>query len=222
MIQDKIKYLSSFTDQEWGIYAFSRDPLYKKINPTLMNEFIEKSIECGHNQAKLLLEKYPNKSIKEIANIFNLEINVKDSYGTDNYIMFACYNSPNKITLFKQNIELGKEFIREEQIAPLLENVNIEDLLIAHELFHYFEEKIPEIYTKNAKIVLWSIGKFQYKSRLVAVSEIAAMCFAKELLSLSYNPFVFDVLMLYPHNWEKTDRLFNDITAIIEGVNNYE
>lgn len=216
MIHETVNYLTSISDLEWGLYAISRDPLNKKINPDITEELIQRSIQCGKGQAQNLLSKYPNHSVKEIAQKMNLEIRMKDSYGTDNYIMFACYNSPNSITLFKNNIELEKDFLIQEDLFQKLEDVNIEDLLIAHEMFHYLEENDQSIYTRTTKIELWRIGKFIYKSKLIALGEMAAMSFAKEILSLGYNPFVFDVLMLYAHDKEKTNNLLNEIKEIIK------
>ncbi|WP_059173248.1 hypothetical protein [Bacillus sp. FJAT-27445] len=214
MIVEKVKFLTNITDEEWGHYAFSRDPLNRKITDHLKQELIEKAIECGKQQADQVRQKYPVYSVKEIAARMNTKISVKDSYGTENYIMFACYNSPNSITLFKDNIELVNKLIQEHQLGSMLNQVDVEELLIAHELFHFIEEYDADIFTKNMKITLWKLGKFQYKSRLAAISEIAAMQFAKDLMSLDFNPFVFDVLMLFPLDEGKANQLFNEITTI--------
>jgi hypothetical protein len=211
MINEKIDFLVHISDREWGQYAFSREPLNGKVSDDLRQEMIEKANECGHQQAVQLKEKYPSLSIKDIANKLSLDIQHKESNGTDSYIMFACYNSPNKITLFMKNVVLVEKFIKEHNLSSKLENIDVESVLLAHELFHFIEENNKEIYTNNTKIVLWKIGSYQYKSRLVALGEIAAMAFAKELLSLHYNPYVFDVLMLFPHDQAKTETLFNEI-----------
>lgn len=215
MIAEKVTFLTNISDQEWGQYAFSRDPLNRKVANHVKQELIEKAIECGTQQAVHLSQKYPGQSVKEIANRMNAKISFKDSYGTENYIMFACYNSPNSITLFKDNINHVNKLIQDQLLGPMLDHVDVEELLIAHELFHFIEEYDADIFTKNTKITLWKLGKFQYKSRLTALSEIAAMQFAKDLLGLDFNPFVFDVLMLFPHNEGKANQLFNEITTII-------
>ncbi|MFJ5717575.1 hypothetical protein [Neobacillus sp. NPDC093127] len=215
MIAEKVNFLTNITDQEWGRYAFSRDPLNRKVTDPVKQELIEKAIECGNHQAVQLRQTYPVHSVKEIAARMNAKINYKDSYSIENYIMFAVFNSPNSITLFKDNIELVNKFIQEHQLGLMLNHVDVEELLIAHELFHFIEEHNADIFTKNTKIPLWNIGKFQYKSRLVALSEIAAMQFAKDLLALDFNPFVLDVLMLFPHDEGKANQLFNEITTII-------
>ncbi|RDU38160.1 hypothetical protein DRW41_00900 [Neobacillus piezotolerans] len=218
MIAENVNVLTNISDQEWGHYAFSRDPLNRKVIDHVKQDLIEKAIECGKHQAVQVRQNYPNHSIKEIAAKMNTKISVKDSYGTENYIMFACYNSPDSITLFKDNIELVNKLIQEHQLEQMLEEVDVEELLIAHELFHYIEEHDADIFTKNMKITLWKLGKFEYKSRLAALSEIAAMQFAKEMLTLRFNPFVFDVLMLFPLNEGKANQLFSEITMITRSL----
>lgn len=218
MINEKIDFLISVDDEKWGQYAFSRDPLKNKVNDELKNEIINKANECGRQEALKLKKKYEGASIKKIIKKMNLEIIEKDSNKTDSYIMFACYNSPNKITIYKQNKTLVEEFICNNKLNGKLENIDIESILLAHELFHHIEENNKDIYTKNTKIVLWKLGSYKYKSGLVSIGEIAAMAFAKELLSLHYNPYLFDVLMLYPHDDKQANELYKEIEMLKRGA----
>ena len=217
MIEEKIDFLINISDEEWGQYAFSRDPLKGKVSEELRKEIIEKANECGKKEARKLKEKYKDVPIKKIIKKMDLEFIEKDSNGTESYIMFACYNSPNKITIFKKNKILVEEFIKANKLSSKLEYIDVESMLLAHELFHHIEENNKDIYTKNEKVVLWKIGKYKYKSGLVCIGEIAAMAFAKELLSINYNPYIFDVLMLYPHDENKANELYKEIEGFKGG-----
>ena len=218
MIKEKINFLINIKDEEWGEYAFSRDPLKGKVTSELRKEMINKAIECGKREALKLKEKYRNISIAKIIKKMGLEVIEKDSNKTDAYIMFACYNSPNKITIFNENKILVEKFINENELNDKLDRIDIESVLLAHELFHHIEEKCENIYTKSTKIVLWRIGPYKYKSGLVSIGEIAAMSFAKEVLSLQYNPYLFDILMLYPHDEEKANKLYKEIEGLKGGL----
>lgn len=218
MIEEKIDFLLNINDEEWGQYAFSRDPLNGKVSDELRREIIEKANECGKKEAIKLKEKYEDVPIRKIIKMMDLEFIEKDSSETESYIMFACYNSPNKITIFKRNKVLVEEFIKENNLNSKLEYIDVESMLLAHELFHHIEENNKDIYTKNEKVVLWKIGKYKYKSGLVCIGEIAAMAFAKELLSISYNPYVFDILMLYPHDENKADELYIEMEGFKGGL----
>ncbi|MGG7143095.1 hypothetical protein ACQPVP_06475 [Clostridium nigeriense] len=218
MIEEKIDFLININDEEWGQYAFSRDPLKGKVSEELRKKIIEKASECGKKEAIKIKEKYRDVPIKKILKRIGLEYIEKDSDGTESYIMFACYNSPNKITVFKKNKMLVEEFIKENELSSKLEYIDVESMLLAHELFHHIEENNKNIYTKNEKIVLWKIGKYKYKSGLVCIGEIAAMAFAKELLSINYNPYIFDVLMLYPYDENKAVELYKEIEGFKGGL----
>ncbi|WP_066891707.1 hypothetical protein [Clostridium nigeriense] len=218
MIKEKVDFLISMNDEEWGQYAFSRDPLKGKVSYELRKEMIEKANECGKKEAIKLKEKYKDVPIKKIIKRMNIDYIEKNSNVTETYIMFACYNSPNKITIFKKNKTMVEEFIKENDLSSKLEYIDVESVLLAHELFHHIEENNKDIYTKNEKVVLWKIGSYKYKSGLVCIGEIAAMAFAKELLSINYNPYVFDVLMLYPHDKNKATELYKEIEEFKGGL----
>lgn len=211
MIEENIDFLLGVNDEEWGQYAFSRDPIKGKVSEELRKEMIIKANECGKNQAKILREKYKDISIKKLAEKLKVEYVQKDSNITEEYIMFACYNSPNKITIFQKYKLMVEKFIKDNNLRKKLENIDIESMLLAHELFHHIEENNRDIYTKKEKVVLWKIGRYKYKSGLICLGEIAAMAFAKELLKINYNPYVFDILMLYPHDEDKANELYKEI-----------
>ena len=211
MIIEKIKELLEITDLEWGRYTFSSDPLNRRIKEAQRDEIILKANECGRQEAKKLVDKYGVQPIWQYVRIFKVNIIREDSYGSSNYIMFAKFNYPDNITVFMRNVMQVLTFIREQNLKSILKNVDVESLLIAHELFHYCEAHNPDVYTKTLKIEIWRFGPFHCKSGLVAPGEIAAMAFARELLGLSYNPNIFNVLMLYPHDALKTAILLDNI-----------
>lgn len=215
MIVKQIDYLLKLNNIDWGYYAFTKDPLNKKISNESKEILIENAINCGKVAAINLMIKYPNLSIYDLLKELNIKVIEKEKNSTDSYIMFACYNSPNKITIFNKCIQMTEDFISQHKLTKKLGDINVKKLLLAHELFHFYEEHTKDIYTQNEKIVLWKIGKFKYRSKLIALSEIAAMAFAKELLSLKINPFIFDFIMLYPQSPDGAYTLFNQIKGVI-------
>lgn len=211
MILESIKQLISLDNIHWGNYAFSRDPLNGKVKEEQRVTMIENANTCGIEQGRKLRAQYGNSSIKEIANHLGLNIKYEDSDGTDSYITFAKFNYPNNITIFEGNIKKANAFIEENQLEELLGEVDISEMLLAHEIFHYIEEQEPTIYTRTEKIQLWKLGPLRNQSTLMAIGEIAAMAFAKELMQITYSPYVYDAIMLYPHNKEQAQVLVNEI-----------
>ena len=128
--------------------------------------------------------------------------------------MFAKFNEPSTITVFKQVVESSNELIKEKGLEECLGNINVEDVLIAHELFHSFERKRPEIYTNQVKIKLWSLGAYKHQSKLVCLPELAVMALVKELIKIKYSPYIFDVVFLYTCNKRKSRELFEAICRL--------
>lgn len=211
MIKESTIELLKLNDFEWGMYAFSRDPLEGKLSVEEKRELIIQANKCGAEQAEKLKMQFGVKSVKEYAKKLKIQIIREDSDGSDNYIVFAKFNYPDKATIYSGNVKKVEKLIEENGMGKLLGHVNIESMLLAHEMYHYFEESDKEIFTKTKKIVLWKLGSLQYKSKLIALSEIAAMSFARELLNLNYNPYLFDAIMLYPHDAKKTQSLIDEI-----------
>lgn len=213
MIYESVKQLICQNDIQWGNYAFSRDPLNGKVKEDQRITMIQNANACGIEQGKKFRKEYGNLSIKEIANQLKLKIKYEETDGSDNYIVFAKYNYPDQITIYQGNIRKVNEFIAENGLNGLLGEVNITDMLLAHEIFHYIEEQEPEIYTKVEKIQLWKIGPIRNHSTLLAIGEIAAMAFAREVMDMDYSPYVYDGIMLYPHDKNKAQELINEILS---------
>ncbi len=216
MIKENTLELLKLNDIEWGNYSFSRDPLQGKLNYEQKRELIIQANKCGAEQAEKLKIQFNVKSVKEYAEKFKIQVIKEESEGSDNYIVFAKFNYPDKVTIYSGNVIKVEKLIQENDMEEILGHVDIESMLLAHEMYHYFEESDKKIFTKAKKIELWKIGSFRYNSKLVALSEIAAMSFARELLNLDYNPYLFDAIMLYPHNSIKTQYLINEILTFKE------
>ncbi|MFV0381011.1 MAG: hypothetical protein ACK5KR_02080 [Breznakia sp.] len=208
---ENITLLKLMTTNDWGTYAFSRDPIRGKIKGAEQKNYIAKAMHCGVDLAIKIKKKYNGKNFWEMLNLLEIKVIKEKTSGTQNYITFAKYNYPNKITVYTENVVRFNNFIDEHGLRVILEDVNIEEVLLAHEMYHYFEEHNENLYSKREKIVLWKIGKFKYKSSIIALSEISAMAFTQEMLGLTYSPYIFDSLLLLPHDFEKAEKLINEV-----------
>ncbi len=114
------------------------------------------------------------------------------------------------------SVHKAEELIKDKTIGTLLENVNVYDLLRAHEFFHGIEyNKRRYIYTQTEKVELWR-RPFSNKSKIIALSEIAGMEFARNIIGISYSPFLFDVVLMYLYNKEAACMLYEDIIIEVE------
>jgi len=219
MIKDLVKELKDINENIWGLYTFKRDPLFNKVTDDAKAEMIKKANECGRQEAVKLKEKFGTRTCRQYAQMLGLIISEIEEKNANDYILFAKFNSPNIISININNVKKGEESVKKENLDLIIEDVKIDEVLIAHEMFHFIEGKNKEIYTSNTKITLWKLGPIKYKSHLIALGEIAAMAFTKELMQISYYPNLFDILLLYSHD-EKRAKMLYDEVLVMKGAGN--
>lgn len=203
MKRDVIKEIFEVPDEKWWESIFRRDPMYHRLDNTQKAYFIDYGLKSGLKYAAETQERYQSKQLREIVESLGIEVIQKTTYGVDGLLVFAQFSAPKTITLFMNNLELFEDFIKKEQINNFPVSLNLEELLIAHELFHYFEENDPNLRHTDIRFESFRFGPIKLTSKLIAVSEIAAMSFARKLTNTSVNPCVLDILLQLPHNYER-------------------
>ena len=211
MIAGVIDRLFRISDQQWWQNIFARDPMNGRLNSEQRAAFIEQSVEAGEKAARALQAEYGLVAPEALAEKLGVHIQKQPQIGADDYIFFASFTPPDEITLYEENMAMLKDFAEEAGIADALAGLNVPSLLIAHELYHVYEDKTLDCFTKDVRFVSHALGPIRLKSRLVAPSEIAAMSFARVLTGAQRNPCILDVLLLMPHKLEKA-------VGILEGV----
>lgn len=212
MIKEQIEKLMQLPDEVFGFYLFNQDPLRGKLSAEQKKDIFRDAVQCGIDLSHELKKKYGHCPVDEYIDKLGIQLTYKDSHNGLEYIYFGTYQKPNKMTIYKGNIQKGLDLIEQEQILKL-QGVNLVDIVKAHELFHHFEEHRKDLYVNTHKITLWRLGMYEHKSKLVSQSEIASMAFAKELLQLDFSPNVLDVLLLYPHNANMAQKVYESIMS---------
>lgn len=214
MLQEELavmaRRLAGFTEEQWGIYAFNREPLEGKFDLQQKQEYIRKANACGKEWAVRMRKKFQTSSPKEIAVKMGLKISSSDTYAGGNQLVFAQFTRPDQITIYMDCIRRASR-LREESGCDLLDKERLFNVLLAHELFHAIEEQYSdEIYTMTEKVELWR-KPFSNRSPIACLSEIGAMAFARELLGLDTSPYMLDVLLVYAYDREVSWRLYEEI-----------
>ena len=123
---------------------------------------------------------------------------------------------PDRIQVYTDNATATRSLIQESGGVEFLGDVDICEMLLAHELCHVLQHRQPELYTNQKHIRLQKIGPWERRSRLVSLEEVAAMAFAREMLRLPHSPYVYDVLMLLPQATPEAQRLFTQLRQFAE------
>jgi len=197
-VQFKNQYqrLLNVEDNVYNFYFTYEDPISRKITGENRNEIIIESKKAGKVIANELLVKYNHVSVNPM-NIIkkeNIHLIIKEEKENDRFVYFGAYDTDGSIQLYRGNLSKSKNIIKNMKLKTIEYN-QIEDIILSHELFHYFEDKYPDLYTNTKEIELWRLGPFKYKSKLICPSEIAAMSFTKTLLNLRYNPASINYLL---------------------------
>lgn len=219
-LEEMIHNLMNIDDVTWGLYAFSRDQLKRRITEEEKIRMIQNAIECGKSYAHRIMDDLNTKDPQTIVEKLNVQVIQQSVNITGSQIIFALYTPPNQIQIMNEPISRAMQLIDKELsiLIELFQQYSIINTIICHEIFHFLEERYKDtIYTKTEKMVLWTFFGYRYQSTIRALSEIGAMAFAKELNELSYSPFLLDVLLFYSYDSSSARKIYNDIIGISSG-----
>lgn len=200
--------LFSVPDSFWGFYSLKRDPVFSKLPLERIPDYISNSVQCGSEEAVSLKKTMGSLSMGELCRYFDLHLSYDTSENGGYPIIFAQFAEPDQITVSADALRRMDALEIWPSISP---TASFEDILLAHEFFHYIESrKAKTIYTRTEKVQLWR-RPFSNLSGIHALSEIAAMAFAREYLQLEFLPFALDPLMLCLYDREGGKKLYDEI-----------
>lgn len=214
-LNEMAQTLAGFTEEEWGMYAFSREPLEGKFTREQKISYTKKAVACGREWAERMAVRYGTQNPRHLAEKMGMKVDTPKVPTGGGIVLFAQFVQPNEITVFTDCIDKASK-LAEESGCALLEKDKLMDILLAHELFHAVEEQHPqEIYTRTEKIELWK-KPFSNRSAIACLSEIAAMAFAAQLLGLDTLPYMLDVLLVYSYDKNTAYGLYEEICGLIQ------
>ena len=209
--------LKQLPDEFWGLYAFESDPIKGKIPMEERLRLTAVCISCGREYARIALAECEG-NVRDLAQQLGIEVKYLPRPQTaameGSRVLFARYLPHGRIEIYTDNLDRMKRLSAHSGLSGILP-ADPADLLLAHEIFHYYEElhhdRLP---TENERIQLSSIPWISNRSRIQCLSEIAGMQFAKELLGLDFNPFLFDVVFTYNYDTQASFDLYDMIMEL--------
>lgn len=215
-LQDMIQNLLLVDDETWGLYAFSRELLIKRIQPDQITEMIAKAIACGKEYAQKVIHEYGCCDVRKILDKLKLKIEFQGASMIGKQVLFARFTPPDKIEVMEEPVHQAVSFIHKK--APILvdhfQQNGIMNTILGHELFHFIEEQNEQrIYTRTEKILLWNFLGFKNYSVIRTLGEIGAMAFTKELNGLDYSPFILDVLLYYGYDSSNAEKIYRSVLS---------
>lgn len=195
----QIIQLSQQPEALFAHYLLAQDNLYRKIPEEQRDALITKAIASG----QAAVHQLQGQSLADFLAESGIEVTYVEETSNKTKVSYtlAEIRLPNRITLNRTLIDSGQQLIDHQAgLQSLVERASIADILTAHELFHYLENR-DQLYTTE-KHVQYKIGPFSKTARIHALSEIAATAFAKEFFGLSFSPLLFNPVLLYNFDGE--------------------
>lgn len=218
MIKQWCQELSWFPETVWISYAKSREPLSGRLSLEDYAPHFHAARKCGMDLADQIRREWGDISCQELAEKLGVRVERLPMPDGNGMLTFACFYEPDRIELFTDNAEATEKLIRESGGIEFLDEVDICDMLLAHELFHALQDRYPDLYVHRKLVQLWKIGPFIRDSKLLSLEEVAAMGFAQRLLNMRNMPYLYDVLMLLPQATGEAKKLYEKLQCINEEV----
>ena len=215
---EMLQELLGISDEQWGRYAFLREPLAGKTTPQQRVEFVQQAYACGTEYAQKVMKLYSVHSLAQLAQSLKAQVSFPfrpEGGAGAGQVLFARFTHPNKIEVFTDCIQKAEAALQKENVPEALKNTPIADVLLGHELFHMVEEMYAdEIYTMTPQIPVKIVGLIPSRAKLICLSEIAAMAFTKELNGLPFTPYLYDVFLVYLYNKQEAYNLFSQVRSL--------
>lgn len=211
-LKEMVETLAALSDKVYGLYCFRREPMRAKISDEQRDELLERCFTEGARYADELLAQFDHAKPSEIAARLGIAIERPRVPVGGGRVLFAEYEEPSEIRVYQSAVANAQSAIEENNLESFFEGIDVEEVLIAHELYHWVEHRDKDaIFTLNYRVKLWRIGRFTNTAKLVSLSEITAMSFAKRLTGLPFSPNLFDVFLSYTYNQDAGGALYNEI-----------
>ncbi len=197
-------------------YVFPTDPVSGAIPPEQAEELCRKALECGRECAEEVRSRYPQLSMRAICEKCGVRVtwDLEDAGGS--VVRFAEYEKPDHIRLNRECIRRTGRLLGEAEALPEMAGVSVEEVLLAHELYHYMEHIHPQLFTCSYRHRQGRAALFG-PARLVSLSEIAAGAFIAGSLGFDYSCYLYDLAFTYSFSPKEAARLFARMPVQREG-----
>lgn len=207
----------SLPENVWIEYVRRREPLRGRVDFDAYKGFWCKACEEGKEQAGLLFKEHGTANVAELAEKLCVSVQKKPlPDATSGRATYASFTEPDLIEIYQDNADALNSLIDAAEAKTLLGNIDVADVLLAHELYHVVQYRNTELFSMQKHIRLWKIFGIENNSRLVSLEEVSAMAFAGALTNISYTPYVFDVLLMLPSYPEKAKNIYRSIFEIFD------
>ncbi|PKU24667.1 hypothetical protein [Telmatospirillum siberiense] len=175
----------------WDRLVLEADTLIRRIPEDRKEPLCRMACSVGHDLAENHVGGTPERRPSALAQSLGLTL------GEETDGPFASFTEPRSIRVDVAAVAAADALLERTGQRAALGGVSLYEVLVGHELFHYFEMVKPELPTSQKLLTTWKLGLFEGKSRILALGEIAAMAFARRLTGAPFAPFVLTFVLFW-------------------------
>ena len=165
-----------------GLSMLKADVQAARLDDRAQIAAVSDALADGEATAKDVRLRFPGFSPREIARAFGVPVEAGD-------------DDPLVGLIYTRGLAPLDRALADGLAKRLLGEATVEDVFIAHELYHHLEATRPEVpIARRHQATLLRIGKWRWRTGIAMLSEIAAGAFAQALLDLPCHPKVLDYL----------------------------
>jgi hypothetical protein len=182
-----------------GLLMLETDPHAWRLDRDTQLTAVRDALADGAATAKVLRQRFSDLTPCEIARELRVPVETTDDDPMVGSLWrFAEYRQrPARILLYNRGLAVLDRAITGRLASRLIGDATLEDVFIAHELYHHAEAVRPDVpIARRHQPTLFRIGNWQWRTGIAALAEIAAGAFAQSLLDLPCHPKVLDFLVV--------------------------
>lgn len=185
--------------QALGLAMLQSDPHAVRLDHASQCEAVAAALAEGAATSADIRKRYPALTPQEIARELRVAVETTDDDPMVASIWrFAEYQPrPPRIVIYNRALVPLERILAGDLAARVLGRATLQDVFVAHELFHHAESVRSEApISRRYRATLFQIGKWRWRTGIATLSEIAAGAFAQSLLDLRCHPRVLDFIAL--------------------------
>jgi hypothetical protein len=187
--------IATASPETLGMLMLKSDLHAARLDDRAQHAAVIDALADGAATARDLRKRFPELNPRQIAGELQLAVTTTDDDPMVGSIWrFAEYRPrPPQILLYKRGLAPVEHALDGAAAARLLGEAAIEDVFVAHELYHHAEATRAETpIARRHQATLFQIGKWRWRTGIATLAEIAAGSFAQALLELPCHPKVLD------------------------------
>lgn len=197
-LYDLVRRGAAVSDDAWRMSILSDDPLFDRFTGEQREWITTAAATCGERRAAATLADFPGtRPVDVAASLGRPAKAVSFAYNKRMKLLYMGQYRNDSIYVSQEALTQIGSAVREHRLSGLLGTVDAEDVIVGHELFHFFEETDPELGLDQVRVRIKVWNLFPQNVRPAVADEIAASSFSQRLAGLGVNPRVLEVIHMF-------------------------